>query len=203
MAQPTLPDRGPPPGRERLLRSNRARTIGVLRVADGKDAGATAAAARSETGRYAAAGAVVSDRVLLPAATGGSVWGALEAGGDFLFACDVILIERLCGPRTVRSVAAASRTGDDLTDATVKPTTRQTRQEKVNASASVGTASAPDAWADAIATSRRRRLDVTSIPSATTRSRSEVTRRNAHDGPADREPPGARCTFGERNTWRP
>ena len=83
---------------ERLLRANRARTIGALRVVDGKDAGATAPAASSETARYMDAGAVVSDRVVLPDATAGSVWGALEAGDDFLFACDVILIEG--GPAT-------------------------------------------------------------------------------------------------------
>lgn len=98
---------GPPGGGktlliERLLRANRARTIGALRVVDGKDAGATAAAARSEAGRFTAAGAAVSDRVVIPDATAGSVWGALEAGNDFLFACDVILIEG--GPATAGDV---------------------------------------------------------------------------------------------------
>lgn len=96
---------GPPGGGktlliERLLRANRARTIGVLRVADGK--GATTAAAAAETGRYTAAGAVVSDRVVLPDATAGSVWGALEAADDFLFACDVIFVEG--GPTTAGNV---------------------------------------------------------------------------------------------------
>ena len=87
---------------ERLLRSNRSRTIGALRVAHYENAGDAADAARSETARYEAAGAVVSDRVVLPDGPAASVWGALEAGDDFLFACDVILIEG--GPATAVDV---------------------------------------------------------------------------------------------------
>jgi molybdopterin-guanine dinucleotide biosynthesis protein len=86
---------------ERLLRSNRSRTIGALRVTDLEGPGG-AAAPSTETERYTAAGAAASDWFALPGDAAGSVWAALEACDDKLFGCDAILVEG--GPTTRRDV---------------------------------------------------------------------------------------------------
>ncbi len=94
---------------ERLLRSNRSRWIGAVRMRPGGEPEAGAA----ERERYAAAGAMAAVVAGGPEGTGASVWDVLE-GHDELLACDVVLVEG--GPIRPREVDTVVFVASPLAD---------------------------------------------------------------------------------------